>query len=103
MTQIDLQVQCKWAACMLDTPNTQFVYLLIISKAQQACAGTFMHAATCTGNIGTRYTTEHGRGLLSLVGRVFFSEVSACFNLALSKVVTSDTSGLSDMVGAINK
>lgn len=37
--------------------------------------------------------------LLSFVGRGFFSCVSVFFSLDLSKLVTSEISGLSDMVG----
>ena len=38
------------------------------------------------------------RNSLSFVGRGFFSAVSACFSFVLSKVVTSETSGLSDIL-----
>lgn len=42
--------------------------------------------------------------LLSFVGRVFFSFVSACFNFVLSNLVTSSKSGLSDIFkGATNE
>lgn len=87
MTQIDLWVQCKLDAAVLDTPNSTICVQACMHQHARAY-GQYWHTAI-----------EDGGDLLSLVGRVFFSAVSACFNLVLSKVVTSDTSGLSDMVG----
>jgi len=77
--------------------NVQYIWGRVASEwcHQDACKWPI-----CEGEIIVRLTSSYilCKDLLSLVGRGFFSLVSACFNLDLSNFVTSSRSGLSPIV-----